>query len=126
MLQPSSQSYKNLTPGNRLPGQSGLWGVWTLVALTLMVVLSACNVSSAPDKRLLQYLNRDGFGNRYTGNAEEENYVTIGDTIAFVDVIRPDELSSTQKVDIDGTVLLPDLGVVCMWLATRVATCVLI
>ena len=108
MLQLSSKSYKILTLGNR----SGLWGVWALVALTLMVVLSACNVSSAPDKRLLQYLNRDGFGNRYTGNAEEENYVTIGDTVAFVDVIRPDELSSTQKVDIDGTVLLPDLGVV--------------
>jgi protein involved in polysaccharide export with SLBB domain len=82
-----------------------------LVCLALFVV-SACSMPSSPDKRTLQYLNRHGFGNRYVGNAEEENYVSIGDTIAIVDVIHPEDLVSSQKVDIDGTVLLPELGVI--------------
>ena len=88
------------------------WGVGLLLLLSAVSWLSGCNSSSAPDKRVLQYLNRDGFGNRYTGNAEEENYVSIGDTVALIDVLKPGRLSSTQVVDIDGTVLLPELGVV--------------
>ena len=51
----------------------------------LILVLTVCCVASCnttPDKRALQYLNTDGFGNRYTGNAEEENYITIGGTLA--------------------------------------------
>jgi protein involved in polysaccharide export with SLBB domain len=83
-----------------------------LLLLCLASWVTGCNSSSAPDKRVLQYLNRDGFGNRYTGNAEEENYVSIGDTVALIDVLKPGRLSSTQVVDIDGTVLLPELGVV--------------
>ena len=88
------------------------WGLGLLLLLSAVTWLSGCNSSSAPDKRVLQYLNRDGFGNRYTGNAEEENYVSIGDTVALIDVLKPGRLSSTQVVDIDGTVLLPELGVV--------------
>ncbi|MBL6721119.1 MAG: polysaccharide biosynthesis/export family protein [Planctomycetes bacterium] len=88
------------------------WGLGTLLLLCLASWVTGCNSSSAPDKRVLQYLNRDGFGNRYTGNAEEENYVSIGDTVALIDVLKPGRLSSTQVVDIDGTVLLPELGVV--------------
>jgi len=76
----------------------------------LLLLLAACN--SYPDKRLLQYLNTDGFGKRYTGNAEEENYVTIGDSIDIFDSYHPDELGMTVEVDIDGTVLLPELGAV--------------
>jgi protein involved in polysaccharide export with SLBB domain len=72
----------------------------------------ACACSSYPDKRLLQYLNTDGFGKRYTGNAEEENYVTIGDTLRIFDSYSPDELGADVVVDIDGTVLLVELGAV--------------
>ena len=60
--------------------------------------------STAPDKRVLQYLNTDGFGKRYSGNAEEENYVSLGDSVAFVDSFHP-ELKGTERVDIDGTIM---------------------
>lgn len=76
----------------------------------LLVVLTSC--STTPDKRALQYLNTDGFGSRYTGNAEEENYITIGGTLAITDSYNEDELTVTATVDIDGTVLLPELGAV--------------
>ena len=79
-------------------------------ALLGLCLLSACN--SYPDKRLLQYLNTDGFGKRYTGNAEEENYVTIGDTVLLNDSFNEDIDDVRRKVDIDGTVQLPELGAV--------------
>lgn len=79
--------------------------------LALLVVLSV-GCKASPDKRLLQYLNTDGFGNRYSGNAEEENYVTIGDTIQVSDAFHDAELRATAKVEIDGTVLLPEIGAV--------------
>ena len=70
----------------------------------------ACN--TAPDKRLLQYLNQEGFGNSYVGNAEEENYVAIGDTVELQDTMHPTEIRATQVVDIDGTILVPLAGAV--------------
>lgn len=76
----------------------------------LVVGLAACNVS--PDKRLLQYLNTQGFGNRYVGNAEEENYVAIGDTVQIQDSLHPDEVAGAGVVEIDGTILLPEVGAV--------------
>lgn len=78
--------------------------------LLALVFLCACN--AYPDKRQLQYLNTEGFGNRYTGNAEEENYVTIGDTLGITDAYHDKELGLNTEVDIDGTVLLPELGAV--------------
>jgi len=82
------------------------------LALVLCACLAACS-STSPDKRLLQYLNQEGFGNRYTGNAEEENYITIADTLEITDSYHPDELTLTGLVvDIDGTVVLPELGAV--------------
>ena len=57
---------------------------------------------------MLQYLNTDGFGNRYTGNAEEENYVTIGDTVTFADSTT--RSSGRRHVDIDGTIMTPRPG----------------
>jgi len=78
------------------------------LGLTLVLV-TAC--TSSPDKRVLQYLNTDGFGNRYTGNSEEENYITIGDAIQFQDLYNP-ELIGAERVDVDGTVLLPEVGAV--------------
>ena len=82
-----------------------------LVALAALFVLCASCKSTAPDKRLLQYLNREGFGNSYVGNAEEENYVSIGDTVAFEDSLNTD-VEARQKVEIDGTILVPLLGAI--------------
>jgi len=70
----------------------------------------ACD--STPDRRLLQNLNTQGFGNRYSGNAEEENWVAIGDSISVTDSYHPTEIKGTVKVEVDGTVLLPDIGTV--------------
>lgn len=80
------------------------------LALAAALCLCACNTS--PDKRLLQYLNEEGFGTRYTGNAEEENYITIGDTLDMTDANHPTELTVSAKVDVDGTVILPEIGAV--------------
>ena len=81
-----------------------------LPLLLLGGVLVAC--SSAPDKRQLQYLNRYGLGKKYWGNAEEENYATIGDTVVYFDQLHEEELAGSQEVDIDGTILLPEVGTV--------------
>ncbi|HJP03155.1 MAG TPA: polysaccharide biosynthesis/export family protein [Planctomycetota bacterium] len=83
-----------------------------LRALVLVALALLCACSSYPDKRLLQYLNTDGFGKRYTGNAEEENYITIGDTLQIFDSYHSNELGADAVVDIDGTVLLVELGAV--------------
>ena len=79
--------------------------------VAFVALLAASCTSTAPDKRLLQYLNDDGFGNRYTGNAEEQNYVTIADTISITDAYHV-ELLSTQRVDVDGTIVLPEIGAI--------------
>jgi len=82
------------------------------LGLCALAISSACS-STSPDKRLLQYLNQEGFGNRYTGNPEEQNYITIGDTLDMTDTWHPDELTFTGLVvDIDGTIVLPELGAV--------------
>ena len=82
----------------------------TLVVLLATLLAPACS-STSPDKRLLQYLNDKGFGNRYTGNAEDQNYITLGDTVQIKDAYH-DELDQTQRVDVDGTVILPEIGAV--------------
>jgi len=81
-----------------------------LLVQVALVCASSCASVGAPDKRMLQYMNRKGFGIQYFGNPEEENYVTIGDSVLFHDVKHPDELSGTQQVAIDGTILLPEVG----------------
>lgn len=88
--------------------------VWLLALLGLL--LPSCN--SMPDKRILQYLNTDGFGNRYQGNAEEENWLALGDTLVISDAYN-EELTLTTPVEIDGTVLLPELGAVLVAGLTR-------
>jgi len=77
----------------------------------LFVLACASCASTSPDKRLLQYLNDKGFGNRYTGNSEDQNYITIGDTLTISDAFHP-ELGTTARVDIDGTVVLAEVGAV--------------
>jgi len=76
--------------------------------LLLLVGLVGC-LTSSPDKRVLQYLNTDGFGKRYTGNAEEENWVTIGDQVTFADTYNA-ELKGSGRVEIDGTIMVPEAG----------------
>lgn len=89
---------------------------WLLCTAALFA-LSACN--TMPDKRVLQYLNTSGFGNRYVGNAEEENWLTIGDHLEINDP-NNDELSiASVEVEIDGTVILPELGAVLVAGLTR-------
>ncbi len=90
--------------------------VGRLVALLVLGTLclsSAGCFSSSPDKRVLQFLNTEGFGRRYVGNPEEENYVTIGDRIEWVDrtTLHPN-LQGTAVVDIDGTVVIDEAGAV--------------
>ncbi len=97
-------------PQAMIPGKTQLTRTRALLGLLLMFCLGSC-ASTAPDKRLLQYLNDDGFGNRYTGNAEEQNYVTIGDTVSIIDAYHAD-LATTQQVDVDGTIVLPEIGAV--------------
>jgi len=81
-----------------------------LLVVVLLALCSAC--STQPDKRILQLLNTSGFGKSYTGNAEEENYITIGDTLVVTDTYQPTELGANERVGIDGTVLLPVVGAV--------------
>ena len=86
--------------------------------LPLLVALFVVACSSAPDKRVLQYLNTQGFGSRYSGNAEQENYVTIGDSFSYRDEYET-ELNDLATVDIDGTVILPQVGAVAVAGMTR-------
>lgn len=91
----------------------------TLCVLLALVCALATGCNTTPDKRVLQYLNTDGFGNRYTGNSEEENWTAIGDSISITDEIRPEEINGTFAIDLDGTVLLPTLGSVAVAGLTR-------
>jgi protein involved in polysaccharide export with SLBB domain len=69
--------------------------------------LSSCTTS--PDKRVLQYLNQEGYGKRYVGNIREEAYITIGDLISVYDEFD-DGWTADAEVEVDGTVFLPQLG----------------
>jgi protein involved in polysaccharide export with SLBB domain len=82
------------------------------LGLLLLSVWNAVGCNTYTDKRVLQYLNVQGFGKRYTGNAEEENYISLGDTLQMTDSFHPEELAASGRVEIDGTVLLPELGAV--------------
>lgn len=92
------------------PKSPPLRGLWIACLALLCLAATGCR-STQPDKRLLQYLNDSGFGNRYTGNSEEQNYVTIGDSILIADAYQP-ELDTVETVDIDGTIVLPAIGTV--------------
>jgi protein involved in polysaccharide export with SLBB domain len=83
--------------------------------LALALIGGACR--TAPDKRVLQYLNQDGFGHRYVGNAEEEDYVTIGDTVSFVDEVN--RIAETATIAVDGTILVKDVGPIAVAGYTR-------
>lgn len=82
------------------------------ILLVLSLVLPFGGVVSCqtpPDKRLLQYLNQEGFGKRYTGNAEEEDYIVLGDRVSYVDAFQA-SIRGTDSVGLDGTITLPEIG----------------
>ncbi|MEZ6013717.1 MAG: polysaccharide biosynthesis/export family protein [Planctomycetota bacterium] len=54
-------------------------------------------------------MNQEGFGKRYVGNAEEEEYLTPGDRVTVMDILHPD-INLTQTVRPDGKLLLPEVG----------------
>jgi protein involved in polysaccharide export with SLBB domain len=89
---------------------------WVVLAPAVLTV--SCVSTTVPDKRVLQYLNQQGFGKRYVGNAQEQNYVTIGDSIQFVDTFNP-EVRGSEVVDIDGTIVIPEAGTVFVAGMTR-------
>lgn len=82
-----------------------------LLLVAAAVGLGGGCVSSSPDKRVIQYLNTSGFGNRYVGNAEEENYLSIGDRVQYIDSYNPD-VNGIEIVDVDGTIVVPEVGAV--------------
>ncbi len=95
--------------GLGVPGPALL--AWGAAGATL-VGASGCSAVTQPGKRELQYMNRRGFGKKYFNDPEEENYATIGDTVVYEDARHPEELAGSQKVAIDGTILMPEVGAV--------------
>ena len=84
---------------------------WLCLLLFLGAGAASCSIN--PDKRLLQYLNTEGFGNRYVGDALQENYITIRDSFLWVDTLDSSgERRGNATVEIDGTVFLPEVGTV--------------
>ncbi len=75
---------------------------------------------SIPDKRVQELLVRQGFGRRAEGDAQVENYASIGDTIQFY--VSPSLLTNPsyadlyllvagpQPVAVDGTIFIPNVG----------------
>lgn len=82
------------------------------VAAALAAGLVSC--VSSPDKRVLQYLNTDGFGIRYQGNTLHDDYLTVGDSLTFRDSFNP-LLQGNQRVAMDGTIDFDEAGRV--WVA---------
>lgn len=91
------------------PNARGLPGSRLLLLLLALLVQFLTSCSTTPDKRVLQYLNQEGFGKRYVGNVREESYLTIGDALSLTD-----DFDLTFEVDavveLDGTIFVPELG----------------
>jgi protein involved in polysaccharide export with SLBB domain len=80
----------------------------SLLAIISLVDLTSCH--SSPSKRALQYMNQNGFGRRYSGESQEEDYVTTGDNVRVFDVNHPVDINFSVRVSSDGTVLLDQIG----------------
>lgn len=82
-----------------------------LAALGVLALSSGCTIQDVPDRRILPELVKSGPGGTYWGDAQEENYVVVGDGVAVVDNLNPLDLTlPPQIVDIDGTIELPVIG----------------
>ncbi|PIE22206.1 MAG: hypothetical protein CSA62_13510 [Planctomycetota bacterium] len=82
-------------------------------------MLPACSV--VPSERAQEILIRNGFGRRAQGDAQVENYASVGSTIEFIpssqDLLRDPAfrdlallVSTPQVVAVDGTVYVPGVG----------------
>lgn len=89
----------------------------TFFALLLSLVATGC-LSGSLDKRTAQIVNQMGFGGRTQGDAEYENYLKLGDRLSYSDRYNPD-LAGAAVVDIDGTIILPEVGAVYVLGLTR-------
>lgn len=87
---------------------SFLLALWVALAPAF---LAGCG-SLSMDRRILQHVVKEGIGKRYHGDAQQENYLSIGDTIQYVDTYNPIDVAGVAVVDIDGTITLPEAGVV--------------
>jgi protein involved in polysaccharide export with SLBB domain len=95
----------------RRSGQHGRhWWLSLLALCAFYWALPACSLT--PDKRVLQYLNQEGFGHRYPGNAEEENYVTVGDSFRWSDQVDKAKRNGIAKIEIDGYAFIEGIGAV--------------
>jgi protein involved in polysaccharide export with SLBB domain len=81
-----------------------------ILAVCLGAALVSCSLT--PDKRVLQYLNQEGFGHRYPGNAEEENYVSVGDGFSWYDATDKLERNGLATIDVDGYTFIEGIGAV--------------
>lgn len=80
-------------------------------ALLAACFLSGCVSHQIPDRRELAEMVQSGPGGRTGGDAQEENYVVVGDGVAVADNLNPEDLTlAPQIVDIDGTIEMPFLG----------------
>lgn len=77
-------------------------------ALLLGLCLTGCRAPE--EKRVFQYLNQSGFGQRAQGNANQANYLVVGDSVTIIDSIHAELRLPPQEVDVDGTINLPELG----------------
>jgi protein involved in polysaccharide export with SLBB domain len=75
------------------------------------VTLASGSCRTLEDPRVFEVMNRRSFGKRYDGDAQVANYLRVGDAITVVSVTDPDELTVPMEViDVDGTVVLPEIG----------------
>ncbi len=92
--------------------------MFRVLLLGLTVLSASCG--SIPDKRVQELLVQQGFGRRAEGDAQVENYASIGDTIQFF--VSPALLTNPsfqdlyllvagpQPVAVDGTIFVPNVG----------------
>lgn len=83
-----------------------------LLALLFGLGTALASCSLTPDKRVLQYLNQEGFGHRYPGNAEEENYVTVQDSFSWYDDVEKEERNGIATIEVDGYTFIEGIGAV--------------
>jgi polysaccharide export outer membrane protein len=73
----------------------------------LLAVSSGC--VSQDDARVQSLFNQRGFGRRFTGDANEQYYLGIGDSIVVQDPGHP-ELSGAYSIRMDGVIDVPLIG----------------
>jgi len=86
---------------------AGRFGGWTLGLLWVLLVLPACTTTD--DARVLQVLNQRGFG-RPTQDANRRYYIGIGDSVVLRSTTYKELNGVTERVRMDGTITLPDVG----------------